>query len=432
MIARSILRVLGLICVVGCSGSRPLVATPNLYADGRGTAIFEDIPEALRTPEFEVLYVTDRAVSQAGDNGPRYGQGRSPFLAYGSVRLNLVPAISWETLVAESVTQDRQGSYQLRTDVVEELGRLQSITEQFAWKDGRFYLPPEAIDTRAREEKAFVRQVEMRLEKMQHEDVYLYVHGFANSFDDAVYRMAFLWHFMGRTGVPIAYTWPAGYGGPFGYFHDRESGEYTVLHLKRTLTALARSSRVQRIHIIAHSRGTDVVTTALRELNIASLARRADPRAEWKIQTLVLCSPDMDAQVFSQRVFGENLLSLPTRIVIYYSPRDTALAAANWLFRGRRRLGQIRLGDFTPEAREKLKRIGHIEFIQCNVSGFSTSHDYAFAHPAVLSDMILLLRDRRAAGTENGRPLDGSIEGVWQLNNDYPKLPPGPECHRCP
>ena len=36
--------------------------------------------------------------------------------------------------------------------------------------------------------------------------------------------IAELWHFLGRQGVPILYTWPAGFGGLRGYTRDRESG----------------------------------------------------------------------------------------------------------------------------------------------------------------------------------------------------------------
>jgi hypothetical protein len=58
------------------------------------------------------------------------------------------------------------------------------------------------------------------------------------------------------------------------------------------------------------------------------------------------------------------------------------------------------------------------------VSGFSTSHDYAFAHPAVVSDIFLLLRDGKAPGAANGRPLRVPAEGVWEITNDYPQAPP--------
>ena len=45
-----------------------------------------------------------------------------------------------------------------------------------------------------------------------------------DSFEDAIFRIAELWHFLGREGVPIAYTWPAGHPGLLrGYNYDRES-----------------------------------------------------------------------------------------------------------------------------------------------------------------------------------------------------------------
>ena len=66
-----------------------------------------------------------------------------------------------------------------------------------------------------------------------------------------------------------------------------------------------------------------------------------------------------------------------------------------------------------------LTNFGRIEFIDCMVHGFSTSHDYEFAHPAVLSDLILVLRDRKEPGAENGRPLGSPIEGLWQIKDDY-------------
>jgi esterase/lipase superfamily enzyme len=42
-------------------------------------------------------------------------------------------------------------------------------------------------------------------------EVFIFVHGFHNDFNDAAFVMAELWHFLGRIGVPIVYTWPSGY-----------------------------------------------------------------------------------------------------------------------------------------------------------------------------------------------------------------------------
>ena len=73
--------------------------------------------------------------------------------------------------------------------------------------------------------------------------------------------MAELWHFLGRIGVPIIYTWPAGYPGLFGYTYDRESSEFTVNHFRELLTLMAGFPEIEKINLIAHSRGTDIAVT---------------------------------------------------------------------------------------------------------------------------------------------------------------------------
>ena len=52
--------------------------------------------------------------------------------------------------------------------------------------------------------------------------------------------------------------------------------------------------------LIAHSRGTDVTTTALRELNIEYKAAGKETRKELKLGNLVLCAADLDIDVVSQ------------------------------------------------------------------------------------------------------------------------------------
>ena len=70
-----------------------------------------------------------------------------------------------------------------------------------------------------------VRQdIRQRLALTSRKAAYVYMHGY-NTFEDGVLVIAELWHFLGRQGVPILYTWPAGAGsGLRGYNHDRESG----------------------------------------------------------------------------------------------------------------------------------------------------------------------------------------------------------------
>ena len=42
----------------------------------------------------------------------------------------------------------------------------------------------------------------------------------------------------------------------------------------------------------------------------------------------------------------------------------------------------------------------------------------------MLSDLILILRDNRATGDKNGRPLIRSSGGFWVLEEDYPNRKP--------
>ena len=216
---------------------------------------------------------------------------------------------------------------------------------------------------------------------------------------------------MGRQGVCIAYTWPSGFGGPFGYFHDRESGEYTVLHLKQFL----RGWPIVRMSSGFTSSRTAAEPTSLQrrgESNIDCL-RGQETRKVFKLQTLILASPDLDGDVFRERFLHENMGLAQQQPVIYFSPTDEVLAISNWLFSGEHRLGRLTVEDFTPEVRRMLTNFGRIEFIDCMVHGFSTSHDYEFAHPAVLSDLILgaarskrtRRRKRPAAGFADRRAL---------------------------
>src|SRR5205823_4649635 len=125
--------------------------------------------------------------------------------------------------------------------------------------------PSEAVSAasatqQATAEEAFRRELSARLAKTPTKEVYVFVHGFANTFDDSIRTIGQLWHFFGRGGVPIAYTWPAGSPGVLSYMYDRESSEFTVYHFKQMLKLLASCPDVKEINIICHSRGTDIVS----------------------------------------------------------------------------------------------------------------------------------------------------------------------------
>src|SRR6185436_14226823 len=117
--------------------------------------------------------------------------------------------------------------------------------------------------------QALRREIERRLDEVERKEVVLYVHGYHNTLEDAALTMGELCHFLGREFVCGIFTWPAGgkRGILFGCNVDRESAEFAVEDLVKALRIIAGTPALRRIHLIAHSRGTDVLATALAELS---------------------------------------------------------------------------------------------------------------------------------------------------------------------
>ena len=66
--------------------------------------------------------------------------------------------------------------------------------------------------------------------------------------------------------VCVLLTWPAGgsRGALMGYNVDRESGEFAVADMRKAIRAIGQTEGVRGVHIIAHSRGTDVLAKRRR------------------------------------------------------------------------------------------------------------------------------------------------------------------------
>lgn len=432
---------LAALSLAGCKVA--MIPTPYVMVGEGGRKAFAEVSPEMRTPEIPVLYVTDRAVDSTDERGPHYGYKRSNSTAFGTATVSYSPAPTWDELVEASTTERRDHEYVPSVTKVEELGRFAANDERLEVRDGVLVRKPDALEVWKAEQQPFFDAVERYARVTERKEAVVFIHGYNNAFDDGVIRLAEAWHFGGRAGIPIVYTWPAGSGGLKGYAYDRESGEFTIVHLKMLLWALADCPHIEKVHIVSHSRGTDVATTALRELNAevrgaspdGPLAARifrgreqlmkdapaGPPMHEvFKIDTLVLAAPDLDVEVFSQRFMGENLLRGARRTVLYFSAKDDALGMADWLFRSRRRLGAVHLDDFGPQARSRISQLKDLQMINCEVTGHTT-HSYILQHPAALSDLILLIRDGLPPGAEHGRPLRPTGDGIWTLDNNYLK-----------
>jgi hypothetical protein len=108
------------------------------------------------------------------------------------------------------------------------------------------------------------------------------------------------------------------------------------------------------------------------------------------------------------------------------SKTDEAIGFSTWLFVSQKRMGRVTEEDVSEVSRQraKAKVLAGGALIDANVDSGFIGHSYFYSHPAVLSDLILILRDNRAPGDANGRPLIRSSRGFWSLEEDYPNRKP--------
>jgi len=414
--ARNTLLAVSLLLLAACSSGHTLVDTPNVYVGGQGYPA-DEIPTALQTSVANILYVTDRKADQDKEGNLTYKAERSTSMVVGNARVQYGKNISWEALKTASQSAKRAEKIKITVADRRELVRFPATPIPFGMEGGKLVSLEPGASNYAKAESDFQDIVKNRLAAANRKEVVLFVHGFNNTFDDAGLSLADVWHFTGRVGVPIFYTWPAASGGLFGYFKDREAGEFTIFHLKETLRMLSRVEGLENIHIIAHSRGTDITTSALRELVIEARAAGHDPRQKYKIANLFLAAPDLDFGVVRQRLIAERFGPAIGQVTVYMNQSDGALGFAQFLMAGLRfgRLAHENLGE---AEREIFNRVRNVNFVSVEgVSGF-VGHSYFREHAGALSDIAMAIRHKAKPGDAN-RPLVSDGGNFWILGKDY-------------
>ena len=260
----------------------------------------------------------------------------------------------------------------------------------------------------------------------------MFIHGYNNSFEDSVVSMGNICHFLGNDFVCVVLSWPAGgsKGFFFGYNVDRESSEFAVADMKKAIRAIGQTEGVQGVHLIAHSRGTDVLTSALGQLVIEDYSIRSSPGLELKARNIILFAPDIDIDVASSKMLS--IVSDPDQpygqkpnpggpirvgnlhATIYSSPGDKALGLATRIFGSAERLGQLDLSRQDSSAAPISGQTGIIDFIQVDASTDTFGHGYFLSNPAVSSDLVALIRYGLKPG-DPGRPLVEIKRPYWRI-----------------
>jgi esterase/lipase superfamily enzyme len=226
----------------------------------------------------------------------------------------------------------------------------------------------------------FVRESDAQLAKaVRYKDqVFIFVHGFNTSFDDALYRTAQLAYDMEFDGVPYLFSWPS-MASATEYLYDRDSADGSQKYFIEFLDLVAKKTKAKRVHIIAHSMGT-------RPL-IAAIANAARQKNSSKIDQLILAAPDIDSAIFRQ--IAENMKRASRGTTLFASKNDRALQVSKKL------AGNApRAGDVLYEGPLTVPGIYSIDVSEASTQALlSFNHsDYA-ERSHLLVDMGLIMKD---------------------------------------
>lgn len=175
---------------------------------------------------------------------------------------------------------------------------------------------------------------------------------------------------------------------------------------------------MERINILAHSRGTDVTTTALRELIIEARASGRAPRKLYRIDNLIMAAPDLDFDVVRQRLMAEKIGPAFGQITVYTTDSDQALAASQTLMSGTR-FGRIRATDLGAQEQAIFTVVKNVAFIDVQGVGGFIGHAYYLDNPGTSSDIIRVITAGDRPGSA-GRPLDHRMLNFWEMPAGYP------------
>lgn len=418
----------------GCATTYPMMPTPVLYLGAQARTLFTQAPATSRTPPLDLLYITDRAPATGADDVGPYTANRSRSMAFGSTTVQFGDGVSWDTLVGQSTVAARTSELNLTLGQTQELGRFPTKPYAVVMVPAGLTRAPAVIDAYEAAKKAFQAELARRLAISPRKEVVLFVHGYNNTFVDAALTMGELCHFLGREFVCAIFSWPAGgnKGVFFGYDVDRESGEFAAEDLKKTIRMIADTPGVEKVHLLAHSRGTDVLATAASELSVESYITQTTFGGRFKIANIVLLAPDIDIDVAPIKIL--KVLSDPDlpygkvphprqiippdfsgfHITVYASPDDRALATSGWLFGSVARLGSLRTEMMTPEKIAEARTLGLYDIIMVNAASCFVCHSYFVSNPRVSSDLIAMLR-YGAKPNDPGRPLIEIARPFWRV-----------------
>jgi esterase/lipase superfamily enzyme len=368
--------------------------------------------------DLNLLYVTDRAKIVDPTTGAfSYGSERSYTMSFGSIDVRLSGAMG--------------DAGETRLAAIQEIGRFPEVPYPAEITSAGYRRTPQVVVAHEDAVASLQGEIHRRLAKTDRKEIVVFIHGYKNTFSDAANSTANICRLLGPDFVCLVLTWPAGgsRGAFMGYNVDRESGEFAVSDMRKAIRAIGETPGVRAVDLIAHSRGTDVLASALHLLGVEAYASRTSTPDRLKIRNIVLFAPDIDIDVATTKIF--DVVSDPdapygtkkdpnaairlgsVHLTIYSSPSDQALDVASQIFGSRERLGQLNLSG--PEAKALRADPGHfVDLIEVDENTGAFGHGYFLSNPEVRRDLAAMIRDGLKPGDPR-RPLVQIGKAFWRI-----------------
>ena len=286
--------ILSAIFCCGCSGRLAQGAlVPVAQADTEGTS---------RVP---VLVATKRNRSTANP-GEMFGSERAEEVSYASVTVSIPP------------------------DAVRKIGEVQWPASSPGDPGQNFV----TISANYLDKQSFATALSAAARKTGQGKVLVFVHGFNNRFDEAVYRFAQIIHDSKAPAIPVLFSWPSrGVVGLRAYQEDLENATNSRDAVEQLLDTIGANASVKEVTIVCHSMGCFLTLEALWSKAVRS-GKIGD-----KVKNVLLVAPDVDVNLFRTQM--QQMGSARPRFALFLSQDDQALKMSKSIGGGITRLGDV-------------------------------------------------------------------------------------------
>jgi pimeloyl-ACP methyl ester carboxylesterase len=234
--------------------------------------------------------------------------------------------------------------------------------------------------------------------------LFIFVHGFNNTFEDAARRAAQMAYDLDFDGTPILYSWPS-QGFVAAYAADEAAVGISGRKMADFLETVVSQSGAQRIHVLAHSMGNRALIEAMQTY----LAKRAPNERQHIFGQIVFTAPDVDRDYFIDAV--DSLRGTAERVTLYASGNDHALHYSQFVH------GAPRAGT----AGDVIIKLAGLDTIDMSaVPADILGHSYFAANSGAIYDIFRILwrGDPPQQRCGMSKPKDGGTLTVWWFNAD--------------